>query len=385
MGRLNTLLMGLLAGVGFMYFYDPDMGNRRRALARDRIVSVRNSSDEAIEKGLRDLRNRSRGLLAETMSRFRGDDASDWVLRERVRSELGLVSRHPSAIEVEVMNGAVVLNGHILQEEVDQVIERVSKVRGIQNVDNRLKVHAKPGDIPELQGPGRMTGNKGYWSPSTRLLATSGGILLFMIGQTSRGFRRFLLQGAGLGLGLRGLVNRDFGTLIGSQGTDVERGVVDVRKSITIQAPVEEVYRLWENFENFPQFMEHVKEIRNMGGGRSHWIVSGPAGVDVEFDAVVTEKVPNELIAWETVADAGVKHKGRVRFTRVNGRTRAQVWMTYIPPAGVIGHAVATLFGADPKSAMNKDLVRMKSLIEQGETTARSEKVRKEDLIGGEE
>src|SRR5690606_5407690 len=109
----------------------------------------------------------------------------------------------PSSIEVEVLNGSVVLNGHILQEEVDQVVERVNKVRGIQNVDNRLQVHAEAGNVPELQGQGRLRGDTRYLSPSTRLLATSGGILLFLLGQTTRGFRRFILKGAGLGLGLR--------------------------------------------------------------------------------------------------------------------------------------------------------------------------------------
>ncbi|HZW04141.1 MAG TPA: SRPBCC family protein, partial [Anaerolineaceae bacterium] len=219
----------------------------------------------------------------------------------------------------------------------------------------------------------------------TRLLATSGGILLYLLGQTTSGLSRLILKGGGIFLGMRGLINRDVKTLIGSEMSEDGRGIIDIRKSITIQAPVEQVYNLWENFDNFPRFMEHVKEVRNMGGGRNHWIVRGPAGMDVEFDAMVTEKVPNELIAWESVADSSVKHKGRVRFNRNNNRTRVQVWMTYIPPAGVLGHAVASLFGTDPKSAMDQDLARMKSLIEEGETTAHSEKVRKEDVMGGEE
>ncbi|MGQ0547505.1 MAG: hypothetical protein ACT4P3_19600 [Betaproteobacteria bacterium] len=38
----------------------------------------------------------------------------------------------------------------------------------------------------------------------------------------------------------------------------------------------------------------------------------------------------------------------------------------YVPPAGALGHAVAALFGADPKSEMDADLMRMKTMLETG-------------------
>jgi uncharacterized membrane protein len=56
--------------------------------------------------------------------------------------------------------------------------------------------------------------------------------------------------------------------------------------------------------------------------------------------------------------------------------------MSYNPPAGALGHAVATLFGSDPKSAMNEDLVRLKSLLETGKTTAKGKEVMQGDLSG---
>lgn len=380
MGRINTLLWGLAAGAGLMYFLDPENGKRRQAQARDRLVSIRNSSDVALQQGMTDLENRIRGLRAETMSRFSGQQAEDWVIRERVRSRLGMLSNHPRAIEVDVIDGRAYLTGDVLQDEVDFLVSGLQKVSGIKGVENRLSVHQTAGDISALQGEGRKLGESDAMSPSTRLLATSGGILLWLIGSLRGGPLGFLMKWGGFGLGLRGISNKNLRRLAGMQTTTGEFGVVDVRKTITINAPVEEVYSLWENFENFPRFMSHVESISNLGGGRSHWVVKGPAGVKVEFDAVVTEKVPNELIAWETVSDADVRHKGRVRFTRQNDRTRAQIWMTYVPPAGALGHAVATLFGADPKSAMDEDLVRLKSLLEHGVTTAEGERVRKEEL-----
>jgi hypothetical protein len=75
---------------------------------------------------------------------------------------------------------------------------------------------------------------------------------------------------------------------------------------------------------------------------------------------------PNRVIAWESLPGSEVYNAGRVRFESVDGGTRVDVFMTYNPPGGVAGHAIAALFGVDPKSAMDDDLLRLKSLLEQG-------------------
>ena len=99
----------------------------------------------------------------------------------------------------------------------------------------------------------------------------------------------------------------------------------------------------------------------------SRWTVAGPAGVPVHWTAEVTRIEPGRLIEWCCSSDSDVWHQGRVAFDdNGNGGTRVQVEMSYVPPAGALGHAVATLFGADPKSEMDADLMRMKSMIESG-------------------
>ena len=76
---------------------------------------------------------------------------------------------------------------------------------------------------------------------------------------------------------------------------------------------------------------------------------------------------PNALIEWRSTPDSQVKHEGAVRFEPTDdGGTRVSVGLCYVPPAGALGHAVASLFGADPKSEMDADLMRMKSMIETG-------------------
>jgi len=77
------------------------------------------------------------------------------------------------------------------------------------------------------------------------------------------------------------------------------------------------------------------------------------------------------VIAWRSVPGSMVEIAGQVRFQPLsNERTRVDVRLSYAPPAGAVGHAVAALFGADPKHAMDEDLLRLKSLLEEGRTTA---------------
>ena len=96
-------------------------------------------------------------------------------------------------------------------------------------------------------------------------------------------------------------------------------------------------------------------------------LVDGPAGVPVEWDAVITKQVPEQVLAWKSVPGSAIAQAGIIRFdSNTDGSTRVDIRFSYNPPAGAIGHAVAALFGADPKREMDEDLVRMKTLIEGG-------------------
>lgn len=144
---------------------------------------------------------------------------------------------------------------------------------------------------------------------------------------------------------------------------------MDVQKTITIDAPVEQVFGFWTAYENFPRFMSRVLVVRpDSRERRSHWTVAGPAGIPVEFDAEVSALVPNEALAWRTIEGAPVAHAGIVRVEPTgDGRTRVHIRMSYNPPGGWLGHGVAAAFGADPKRSLDADLLRMKTLIETGQ------------------
>src|ERR1051325_6183636 len=131
----------------------------------------------------------------------------------------------------------------------------------------------------------------------------------------------------------------------------------------------EEVYQFWRNFENLPRFMRHVDSVTDLGDGRSHWKVKGPAGMEVEWDATIVADVPNEVITWRTLENADGDHAGAVRFERAAGGrgTIIKVNLEYLPVAGVIGSTVAKLFGEEPEQQLDDDLRRFKQVMEVGE------------------
>jgi uncharacterized membrane protein len=144
-----------------------------------------------------------------------------------------------------------------------------------------------------------------------------------------------------------------------NRGRSAEQGV-EVVRAMTVDAPIERVWEFWNDFENFPRFMSHVREVRRTGPDRTHWVVDGPGGTPVEWDAVVTRRVPNQEIGWQTVEGALVEHEGAVRFEpAAGGATRIEVRMVYRPVAGALGRGVASLFGARPERVIADDLARV--------------------------
>ncbi|MGH7233445.1 MAG: BON domain-containing protein, partial [Nitrospiraceae bacterium] len=130
-----TVLGAAGLGTGLMYLFDPQTGNRRRGLIRDTVVRSVNLTGEGLATTWRDARNRSCGLFASVQSVFERKQPSDRVLRERVRSKLGALVRHPSSIEVTAENGHITLSGPILSQEVNRLLDQVRGVKGVTGID----------------------------------------------------------------------------------------------------------------------------------------------------------------------------------------------------------------------------------------------------------
>jgi uncharacterized membrane protein len=377
-GAISAAGLGALA----MYLLDPRGGRRRRSLVRDKLVKAAHDTGGAVEVTARDVMNRARGTVAEMRSWAGHRPPSDDVLAARVRSRMGYLVGHPRSIDVAVEDGRVTLRGPILADEVGGLLAGVGAVRGVLEVDNQLTMHHDATGVPGLQGQPRMRQPGSVfpfmqvvWSPTARLVAGVTGGALAMWGLRTGGALGTGSVLGGLLLAARGATNLDVQRLVGAG----RRGI-DVRKAIDVMAPVEAVYAFWSRYENFPRFMSHVREVTLGADGRAHWVVAGPGGIPVEFDTEETRHEPNEAIAWRTVPNSQVAHAGLVRFTtHADGSTGVDVRMAYNPIAGALGHLVASLFGADPRRAMDDDLARFKSLLEEGKTVVDGQTVRRDE------
>jgi uncharacterized membrane protein len=140
-----------------------------------------------------------------------------------------------------------------------------------------------------------------------------------------------------------------------------------VHESIEVQAPLEDVFSYWSNFENFSNFMQNVEDVRMTGQDTSHWTVKGPLGKSVEFDARTTEMDPSRGIGWNTV-EGEVMTSGEARFEEVSpGRTRIDVTMNYAdPPGGKVGEVAANIL-SNPERNLKEDLENFARIVERGE------------------
>jgi uncharacterized membrane protein len=379
MGRLSSWLFGLSLGAGLMYFLDPELGDKRKAMVRDRLTRLQHQGDDAVETAVSDLRNRVRGVLSNGIAFVSEEELPDQVIESRIRTRMGMLARHPDDVMVSVQNGRVILDGNMLQDEVEGFVSGIQRMKGVRDLQNNLRVHREAGDNPRLQGEGwMMSTGMSQWSPSTRLLAGFGAGYLMLYGIARGGLIGAAAKISGLLLGSRAVSNVNLRSLTGAPaGGDA----INIRKSLNVNAPVDEVYQLWSHFENFPRFMSNVEEIRDLGNGRSHWVVKGPIGAKIEFDAEITENVPNQVLSWRTMPESQIQHKGKVNFKENQKGTQLNVNLIYSPPAGVAGHAVAKMFGKDPKAEMNADLARLKSLLEEGKTTVKNQRVTREQVM----
>jgi uncharacterized membrane protein len=132
-----------------------------------------------------------------------------------------------------------------------------------------------------------------------------------------------------------------------------------------VEAPVEHVYAYWRDFSHFPSFMPDVEEVQVTGPTTSHWVVSGPLGKTVEWDAEITEDVPNQRIAWRSVGDADVANAGAVRFDDRGDATGIEVSLEYDPPAGKAGELVAELL-KDPDRQVERAVESFRGVVGTG-------------------
>ncbi len=369
--------------LGLAYLLDPAKGRGRRARLQDHAVHTAHQLRLMAGKTARDLAQRAEGVEARGAAAIEEGLVPDDILVARLRSKMGRIVSHPHAIRISATDGRVVLEGTILKAEAEPLLHLVRSERGVEDLEDRLAVHEWAADVPALQGGWPRQGLRldlfqENWSPATRFLAGLTGIAVLATGARARPAVRAAAGVAGTTLLARASFNLPLRRLF---GIGAGRRAVDITKTLNLVAPVEEVFAYWANPENYPRFLHHVRSVRSLGEGRYHWLIEGPAGIPIAWEAEITDLVPDDRLVWESLPGTWIGNSGQIRFLRnADGTTRMDVRMSYNPPLGALCDALAHVLGVDPEHMLDEDLMRFKSLVELGKADVHGREVTSADL-----
>ncbi|HEY7636007.1 MAG TPA: SRPBCC family protein [Gemmatimonadales bacterium] len=210
-----------------------------------------------------------------------------------------------------------------------------------------------------------------------RWISAIAGVGLIAIGLRQKRFRGWLIPLGG-GLIARAVTGRlPMSSPVGRHSvrraeaeeaaTDFQREQVKIEQGVIIGRPRDELFRFWRNLQNLPRFMDHLQSVTPLDDRHSHWVVQGPAGVRLEWDAEITHELENELIAWKSLPGSDLEHRGAVHFSPVhNGGTEVRVILRYQPRGGAAASAVTQILGDRPAEQIVDDLRRFKQVMEAG-------------------
>ncbi|MFD8195626.1 SRPBCC family protein [Streptomyces wuyuanensis] len=133
-----------------------------------------------------------------------------------------------------------------------------------------------------------------------------------------------------------------------------------VREAVEVDVPVSTAYNQWTQFEEFPDFMEGVQEVKQLDDRHNHW-TTRIGGVHREFDTEIVEQLPDQRITWRTTG-GDTRQKGTVSFQRLDDtRTRVELVMD-VEPTGAAEKTAAVTGLIDRR--VKDDMRRFKDFIE---------------------
>ncbi len=152
------------------------------------------------------------------------------------------------------------------------------------------------------------------------------------------------------------------------------KAILEIKSTMVIKRPKEELYAYWRNLEHLPNFMSHIKDINEINSKRSHWVAEVPGGFgDIEWDAEIVWEQDNQMLAWRSLPDSEIENSGEVRFHDAGNRksTILETTISYRPPLGEAGKLAAKLLNPAFKKVVENDLKEFKKLMERGRISKR--------------
>ncbi|MBI1912743.1 MAG: DUF2892 domain-containing protein [Deltaproteobacteria bacterium] len=202
-----------------------------------------------------------------------------------------------------------------------------------------------------------------------RWLSVLGGAFLAVRGLSKKNLSGAALAAAGGYLVYRGQsghcpVYEGLGITTSRAATGLE-----FEDTITLNRPVNEVYKFWRNLENLPDFMEHLEAVKQIDNKLSHWVARIPGNIKLEWDAEITDERENEFIGWRSLPDSDIRNEGIVMFRKAPGDrgTEVKLHFIYYPPLAGAGKGAIRLLDAITFRQIHDELRKFKQIMETGE------------------
>ncbi|MBW8687869.1 YgaP-like transmembrane domain [Chitinophaga rhizophila] len=198
--------------------------------------------------------------------------------------------------------------------------------------------------------------------------AVAGGFLLYnaIAGRNAR----FVKAGAGAFLLYRAVTGNCpvYSVLRKKRMPDPARNI-NVRATLTVNRPRQEVYAFWRNLTNLPLFMKHLQTVTDLGGGKYNWVANMPGlPGNVSWDAEIVKEEEGVLLGWNALPGSDIDNAGKVTFADAgeNG-TELHIVITYRAPLGPAGRVVARALNPLFESLIKEELRNFKRYMETGE------------------
>jgi uncharacterized membrane protein len=145
-----------------------------------------------------------------------------------------------------------------------------------------------------------------------------------------------------------------------------ERDDGAIEAHVTIQRPIDDVFRFYRDFRNLPRFLGDVTAIEPLDRATYRWTIQGPLGVQLKWKVKVTEEDANESIRYETVTSPGLRTYWQIHFAQGSDAGQTEVREVMRTPLGRVGRAALALIGKFPAEEVTANLRRLKEVMETG-------------------
>jgi uncharacterized membrane protein len=205
-----------------------------------------------------------------------------------------------------------------------------------------------------------------------RLASVAGGMMLIGSAFNKNSSNRFLKAAVGCFLAYKGIAGkRTFSEVYHSFEKVAAGRSLNIRVSMVVNKPREEVYTMWRNLSNLPLFMKHLQKVEEQDELFSNWVMEMPGKIGtLQWHAEIVKERYGEMIAWQSLPGSSIDNAGKVGFRDSLGGqgTMVDVVLTYHAPLGRAGEQVARLFTPVFKRMLEEEIRGFKDFIETHQT-----------------